>query len=159
MGQIRAAVAEAAQEAGYEAALAVVVEVPDGEALAGETMNPRLGIVGGISILGVSGHRAAVQPCRLEGRPSPWPWTWPSPWDTPTSAWPRGGAAMALLAERFPELPPTALVEVADYFAFPWFRRPGGDLPGWVQAAFVGKLAKMAQGLANTHAHRAATDF
>jgi len=158
MGQIRAAVAEAAQEAGYEAALAVVVEVPDGEALAGETMNPRLGIVGGISILGVSGivrpfsHAAwkasialALDVAKSLGHT--------------TVGLATGRRSEALLAERFPELPPTALVEVADYFAFSLVQAARRGFARLVQAAFVGKLAKMAQGLANTHAHRAATDF
>ncbi|MBP2291633.1 cobalt-precorrin-5B (C(1))-methyltransferase [Azospirillum rugosum] len=52
---IRQAVAEAAALAGQPADVVVEVSVENGEALARRTMNPRLGIVGGLSILGTTG--------------------------------------------------------------------------------------------------------
>lgn len=46
---------QAAKEAGYEGGLRVVISIPEGEGLAGHTFNPRMGIIGGISVLGTSG--------------------------------------------------------------------------------------------------------
>ncbi len=58
----------------YRGQLTVVISVPDGEALAAQTFNPRLGIVGGISILGTSGivepmsNQAILDTIRVELR-------------------------------------------------------------------------------------------
>ena len=40
---------------GYEGGMEVIVSIPEGEALASRTFNPRMGIRGGISVLGTSG--------------------------------------------------------------------------------------------------------
>ena len=52
---IRENLQEVAEELGYAGGFQVIISVPDGEKLAKKTFNPRLGIVGGISILGTSG--------------------------------------------------------------------------------------------------------
>ncbi len=54
---IREAVTEALMETGREidCCLDIVISIPDGEELAGKTLNYRLGIVGGLSVLGTTG--------------------------------------------------------------------------------------------------------
>ena len=52
---IRAAIADAASRFGGDGDVVVTVSIPGGEALAAKTLNARLGIVGGLSILGTTG--------------------------------------------------------------------------------------------------------
>lgn len=69
---IAAAVNEVAEECGYGEGFRVVVSVPNGEEIARKTYNPRMGIEGGISIIGTSGivepmsSAALVDTIRLE---------------------------------------------------------------------------------------------
>ena len=53
--QIKQALEAVAQEYNYTGGFSVVISIPDGEKLAARTMNPQLGIVGGLSVLGTSG--------------------------------------------------------------------------------------------------------
>jgi cobalt-precorrin-5B (C1)-methyltransferase len=52
---MRQAIAEVASQFGVPADVVIEISIPGGEALAGKTLNGRLGIVGGLSILGTTG--------------------------------------------------------------------------------------------------------
>ncbi|MEJ8735003.1 cobalt-precorrin-5B (C(1))-methyltransferase CbiD [Mediterraneibacter sp. ICN-202921] len=52
---ILGAAEEICREAGYSGGLKIVISIPEGRKLAARTFNPRLGIEGGLSILGTSG--------------------------------------------------------------------------------------------------------
>lgn len=52
---IRRGVEEICEKTGYQGGISVVISIPEGEKIAGKTFNPRLGIIGGISVLGTSG--------------------------------------------------------------------------------------------------------
>jgi cobalt-precorrin-5B (C1)-methyltransferase len=156
--QIAAAVAEAATEAGYGGGLSAVVTVADGQRLAQKTLNPRLGIVGGISILGVSG---IVRPFSHDA----WEASIAEAMDVAkalghdTIGFSTGRRSEALLQKAMPHLPETACIQAADCFGFALEQAAERGFRAIVWAAFCGKLVKMAQGLANTHAHRGDTDF
>lgn len=52
---IKSEVQKLCDEAGYGGGITVEISIPEGEALAKKTFNPRLGVEGGLSILGTSG--------------------------------------------------------------------------------------------------------
>ena len=71
---ISQALTEVAAKYGYSGAFRVVISIPEGEKLAKKTFNPRLGIVGGISVIGTTGivepmsNQALVDTTKVEIR-------------------------------------------------------------------------------------------
>lgn len=53
--QIQQTLEEVAQQYSYAGGFSAVISIPEGEKLAARTMNPQLGIVGGLSVLGTTG--------------------------------------------------------------------------------------------------------
>lgn len=129
--------------------LRVVVSVPEGEALAKKTFNPRLGIVGGISILGTTGivepmsEQALVETIRVELRQRR-----------------ESGAAYVLLTpgnygSDFIRdglgIDPAIAVQTSNFIgdALEICRELG--FRGAVLVGHIGKLVKLAGGMFNTH--------
>lgn len=156
--QIRRAVLEETRLAGYAGAVRVLVEVEHGEALAQKTMNPRLGILGGVSILGESG---IVVPYSLES------------WKASIGEGLDVARAMGLEAvilttgrrserfhmERYPVFAPQAYVQAADFFAFSLREAAERGFGEIIWSCFFGKLVKMAMAMEYTHAKSGEIDF
>lgn len=156
--QIARAAREAMDQAGYRGGVRLVVEAPDGARLAARTLNPRLGIIGGISILGTHGivlpfsHEAwlatiesGLKVARATG--------------SPTAALSTGRSSERLLMAQRPDLPPTAFVQAADHFGFSLRLAASLEFREIVWGCYFGKLVKMAEGLENTHARSGRADF
>lgn len=155
--QIQAGVRLAAG-ADFTGRVRVVVEVPDGERLATRTMNPRLGIVGGISILGTQG---IVKPYSHDS----WKATVAEGLDVARAlglkhaVFTTGRRSERLYLDAFPDTPPTALIQAADFFEFSMDAAAERGVARVTWSLFFGKLVKQAQGLAYTHARTHAVDF
>jgi len=156
--QIRAAVQEARRASGLKSGMSLTVEVADGERIAAKTLNPRLGIVGGISILGT---RGTVKPFSCASYEA----TITSAMDVAraqnlqTAALSTGGRSERFLKEHHPGLPDEAFIQIADFFAFSLEQARLRGFSGVIIGCFFGKLVKMAQGHAYTHARSAELDF
>jgi cobalt-precorrin-5B (C1)-methyltransferase len=158
--QITKAAREALAEVGYQGAVRLVLMVANGEKIAAKTLNPRLGIVGGISILGTTG---IVKPFSHEA----WQATIASGLavakamgvGVDLAALTTGRKSERLLMAQRPDLPPWAFIQAADYFAFALKLAADQGFERIVWGCFFGKLLKMAQGLEYTHAKAGASDM
>ena len=139
-------------------ALTVILSVPGGEELARHTLNPRLGIVGGISILGTQGTvrpyshaawRATVAQGLSVARAT----------GCRTICLSTGRRSEVLLMRRYPELAPQAFIQAADFARFSLAAAGALAPERLVWGCFFGKLAKLAQGLEYTHAREAQLDM
>ncbi len=158
MKQIRMAVLEGMKEAGLKGAVRVTVEVPDGKRIALKTMNPKLGIEGGISILGTRGtvipfsHEAyketitlSLDVARAQGYER--------------VAFSTGGKSEKLLRAQINDMPNECFIQVGDYFEFSIKEAVKRGFRHIIYGCFFGKLIKMAQGIPYTHARSAGIDF
>ena len=146
--------AEAAcEEAGYEGGLVICISIPEGERLAEKTFNPRLGIEGGLSILGTTGivepmsRQALIETIRLDIRVKR-----------------AAGAAFLILApgnygldflEENYGIQPSEAVKCSNYIgeALDMAREEG--CKGLILAGHIGKLIKVAGGIMDTHSRQA----
>jgi len=156
--QIEQAAREVLDAAGFAGEVRLTIEVEDGETIARRTLNPRLGIVGGISILGTQG---IVKPYSHEA----WKATIESGLQVAraagidTAAFSTGRRSERMLMAHRPELPELCFVQAADFYGFSMKRAQELGFARIVWGCFFGKLAKMAQGLEYTHAHAQPTNF
>lgn len=137
--------------------LEVTISVPGGDEMAKKTLNARLGILGGISILGTTGivrpystaaFRAsvvqAVDVASKQGQTS--------------VVFTTGGRTEKFAMKQLPELDESCFVQMGDFVKAAFTSAVKRQLPNVYIGAMVGKLTKMCQGLAVTHAWKAEID-
>lgn len=154
---IRAAIAEIAAATGKPGDVEVEIAVPGGEALAARTLNPRLGIVGGLSILGTTG---IVVPYSC----SSWIHSIRSGIDVARAlglghvAGSTGSASEAAVA-RMHDLPKPALIDMGDFVGGMLKYLRDHPVAKVTIAGGIGKMTKLAQGLLDLHSKRGAVDL
>jgi cobalt-precorrin-5B (C1)-methyltransferase len=137
--------------------LAVTFSVPGGQAMAAKTTNERLGILGGISILGTTGivkpfstasYRASVvqqiDVAAAQGH------------DVVVLA--TGSRSESYALATWPGIPPVCVVEVGDFTGIALRRAAGAGMRRAVFVGMAGKITKLAAGVMMTHFHRSEVD-
>jgi cobalt-precorrin-5B (C1)-methyltransferase len=135
----------------------VEIEVPRGEELSRRTLNPRLGIIGGISILGTTG---IVKPFSNEAYEQ----TIQAAFSVAanfchTVVLSTGGKSERFARDMFAWLPYEAFVQIADFFSFAVGQARLFGFSRIIHSVFLGKAIKMAQGHPYTHAHSVPLDL
>ncbi len=136
----------------------IEIEVPRGEELSRHTLNPRLGILGGISILGTTG---LVKPFSNEAYEQ----TIQAAISVAASnqccamVLSTGGKSERFAMGLLSELPPEAFVQIADFFSFAVSKARQYGFSHIIHSIFFGKAIKMAQGHPYTHAHSVPLDL
>lgn len=154
---MRGAIAELATAHGQPGDVVVELAVADGEELARRTWNPRLGILGGLSILGTTG---VVVPYSC----SAWIDSIRRGIDVARAAGHRHvagctGSTSEQVAAQLYGLPDDALLDMGDFAGavLKYIRRH--PLPRLTIAGGIGKLAKLAAGHMDLHSGRAQVDL
>jgi len=149
---IRRAVREVTDEA-----VAVTISVPGGAAMAAKTSNARLGIVGGVSILGTTG---IVRPFSTAA----WRASVVQQIDVAAAQGQRrivlstGSRTDAAAQRLFPDLPPVCFVEVGDFTGIALRRAAAGGVEQVTFVGMAGKVTKLAAGVMMTHYRRSQVD-
>ena len=146
-----------ATELGGPQDVVLTISVPGGEALAEKTWNPRLGIEGGISILGTTG---VVRPFSC----SAWIASIHRGIDVARAngldhvAGSTGATSEAAIKARY-DLPDIALLDMGDFVGgmLKYLRRH--PVPRLTIAGGFGKMVKLAQGHGDLHSARSQVDF
>lgn len=145
-----------ANYAGPNSGWRIIVSAPEGQKRAAATMNARLGIVGGISILGTHGlvlpfsheaYRASVGSGLKVAAAC----------GAKTVCLATGRRSAKLMERLYPDLPKAAFIIAGDFVKESLELAANFEKIAW--GCFFGKLIKLAQGEANTHAHVCGLDM
>ena len=147
---IEYAVSDTAKSLLLKKGIKVIISVPKGEELAKKTDNPRLGIVGGISILGTTGivfpystaSFAASIRQSLDVAIS---------LGTDIVVLTTGGRSEDFIKTLYNYLPDYAFIQMGDFSGYTIKQCTNRNIKKIIIAGFIGKLTKMAMGIKQTH--------
>ena len=137
--------------------LNITVFVPQGEEIARRTFNPRLGIEGGISIIGVSGivkpfseeaFIDSIRKCMTVAKAS----------GSDRVVINSGGKSERFVKGLYPDLPAQAFVEYGNYIGETLKIAHELDIRNVTLGVMLGKAVKLAAGHLDTHSRRATMD-
>ncbi len=150
---IRLVAHELLEEQGIE----VTISVPGGEEMAKKTLNARLGIIDGISILGTTGivnpySTAAFRDSVIQGIQVA------ANQGQNTVVLTTGGRTEKFVIRELPELEPACFIQMGDFLKYALDTVIKEKIQHIIIGGMVGKLTKMAQGETITHAGRNAVN-
>ena len=137
--------------------LTITISVPNGEEIARRTFNPRLGIEGGISIIGVSGivkpfseeaFIDSIRKCMTVAQAS----------GTERVVINSGGKSERFVKSLYPTLPQQAFVEYGNYIGETLKIAHELNIKNVTLGVMLGKAVKLAQGHLDTHSKKATMD-
>ena len=137
--------------------LSITISVPEGEAIARKTFNPRLGIEGGISIIGVSGivkpfseeaFIDSIRKCMNVAQAS----------GTSRVVINSGGKSERFVKALYPDLPQQAFVEYGNYIGETLKIAHELDIREVTLGVMLGKAVKLAAGHLDTHSRKTTMD-
>ena len=138
--------------------LRVTISVPNGEEIAKRTFNPRLGIEGGISIIGVSGivkpfseeaFIDSIRKCMEVAKAS----------GSERVVINSGGKSERFVKALYPDLPKQAFVEYGNYIGETLKIANELNIPKVTLGVMLGKAVKLAAGHLDTHSRKTTMDL
>jgi cobalt-precorrin-5B (C1)-methyltransferase len=146
------------KEYGIKKGIKIVISVPDGEEIAKKTLNGRLGILGGISILGTRGivvpfstaaYKASIIQAISVARAS----------GCEHIVITTGGRSEKCAMKQFPDLPEEAFVEMGDFVGFTLKQCKKQGVKRVSMVGMMGKFSKVAMGVMMVHSRGSSVDF
>ena len=145
-----------AASADYHGGFAVILSIPEGEAVAKRTFNPHIGVMGGLSILGTSGivepmsQQAILDTIQLEMNQA-----------VLRAGSPKrlilapGNYGLDYLHETYPDFAVIPVVKTSNFIGDTLDMAASAGFEEVLLVGHVGKLVKVAGGILNTHSHTA----
>lgn len=149
---------EGVEQYKIERGIDVIISVPDGEEIAKKTLNGRLGILGGISILGTRGtvvpfstaaFMASIEQAISVAKEA----------GCDHVVITTGGRSEKFAMKEYPHLPEEAFIEMGDFIGFTLKHIAKLEIPNVSLVGMMGKFSKLANGVMMVHSKSAPISF